>query len=339
VSSAAEERGPRGFELALASLAIGAAIAAGLVGCSTGEGPETGIGEPIQVSGGQFVPGPMPGYPPPDGGVLVDFDSGIPTILNIQAASSFATPGLAAKSFSGDVVGGAVAVGVRLADMGTGYWVVPVGAPDTTMPGAYGYSLSAAFDLGDPPGLHTLQFVGIAQQGNGGPEADLAVCIQSRVPDNGHACNPAIAPPHAVFTLQWDTNFDLDLHVIAPSGLDFNPKNPLGEPLEAGVSRVPADAPFIDRDSMRNCVADGLRQEDLVFPDSLPSGRYHIYVDPFANCGQNQVHFKFTAYKSSGTCPNCNLGVVSGPLGGELLASQVTAGTAPATFIEDIVVQ
>ena len=199
--------------------------------------------------------------------------------------------------------------------------------------------LSAGFAPGDAPGFHDLRFVAIGPSGAAGTQVDLPVCIDSRIPDNGHACTPSIAPPAAVFTLQWDSNFDLDLHVITPDGVDFNPKMTLGEPLEAGVTSVPKGHPFIDRDSQRNCVSAGLHQEDLIFPDPLPKGRYDIFADPFSACGQNAVHFTFTIYESSGTCPACDLHAVTAPKSGELLASQVTGGTAPPLFVDELIVQ
>lgn len=326
-----------------------ACTALALAACDVGQDPQTGIGEPFQVSAGQFILGSLPGSPPPDGGpAAASADAGTsngaytgpPSILSILSPSALVVPGVAGKSFGGDVTSNSIAVGVRLADMGTGYWVVPVGPPDVMLANANTYNVSAGFDPNDTPGLHPLRFVALDGAGNAGVQTDLQVCIESRIPDNGHACDPTVAPPSAVFSLQWDTNFDLDLHVVTPAGLDYNAKdNPLGEALEAGVRTVPSDLPFVDRDSLRSCVADGLRQEDLVFPTSLPSGRYHIYVDPFTACGQNQVHFTFTLYKSSGKCPNCNLGVAQKPISGELLASQVTGGTQPPLFVEDVVVE
>jgi hypothetical protein len=343
---------PLSRSVAIAAPALGALAAVAQAGgfwallstsaCDVGQGPSTGIGEPMQVQNGQFISGDLPGTPPPtaDAGPPAT-DAGTPplSVLTYSFVSTIVVPGAGAKNIGGDVTDDAVAVGARLVDQGSGYWVVPAGMKDLMVADARTFSMSMAFQPSDVSGLHDLRFVALGPDGTGGQQSDLEVCFEPRIPDNGHACDPTVAPPRAVFSLQWDTNFDLDLHVISPSGVDYNPKNPLGEPLEAGVRTVPGDAPFVDRDSLRGCAADGLRQEDVVFPISLPSGRYHIYVDPFAACGQNQVHFTFTLYESSGTCPNCNLVAASPPVSGELLASQVTGGTAPALFVQDIVVK
>jgi hypothetical protein len=324
---------------ACAGAAVGSAVLAA-VACNVGQGPSTGIGEPIQIQGGQFVPGDLPGAPPvSDDAAAPADDAGAPalSVIITTSASSQVVPGVSSKSISGDVTEDTAAVGVRFVDEGTGYWVVPVGAPDLAVPNAFSFGMSASFDPNDAPGIHQLRFVAIGASGAAGTQHDMALCVNSRIPDNGHACSPSIAPPGAVFSLQWDTNFDLDLHVATSAGAQYSPKLPLGESLEAGVRLTPKDIPFIDRDSLRACVPDGLRQEDLVFPDGLTQGKYDIYVDPFAACGQNAVHYTLTIYVTSGTCPDCNLQPIYSR-SGELLASQVTGGTAPATFVYEQVV-
>lgn len=320
--------------------------------CDSGQSPSlTGIGEPIAVQNGQFIAGDLPGTPPSpsDGGVVASLDGGTEAgpsePLEISNLGGFVTtniqPGAAAQSFGGDVSQDAVAVGVRLARAGTGYWVVPVGAPDPVNPGFFTFGISASFDLNAPPGLQDLLFVAIGGSGNAGVQTAIPnLCVDSRIPDNDFVCYPSTqAPPKAVFTLEWDTNFDLDLHVVTPDGIDINPRTPYGGPVEAGVHGISPDLPHVDRDSLGGCVPDGLRQEDLIYPASLPSGPYTVYVDPFAACGQAAVRFKLIVSQSSGTCPgaSCSFRPVSS-VSGELLASQVTGGASPPTKIDQITV-
>jgi hypothetical protein len=320
---------------------VGSAFVA--ASCDVGQSPNTGLGEPIVVQGGQFISGDLPGSPPlaEDAKAPTEADGGFEplSVLTVLTVSQNVLAGMIGKSIHGDVSGDTQAVGIRFPDMGSGYWVVPVGSPDTQMPGALGYSISAGFNRDDAPGTHTLRLVAIGPDANAGTQVDTPVCVDSPIPDNGHACTPSIAPPAAVFTLTWDTNFDLDMHVVGPGGTVYDTKTRIAAPLDAGVTKIPPDEPFIDRDSMQNCVPDGLHQEDLIFPDTPPRGSYFLFVDPYSACGQNAVHFTFTVYQSVGKCPGCNLQVTGKPVSGELLASQATGGTSPPTFVLELPLQ
>ena len=133
-----------------------------------------------------------------------------------------------------------------------------------------------------------------------------------------------------MFSLQWDTNFDVDLHVITPAGVDVNPKaNPLAAPIDAG--EPPADDPKIDRDSLGQCVPDGWRQEDLVFPDYPATGPYDIYAAPFSSCGQSAVRFVLTIYEAGSD------GALHATFSqaGELLANDQTGGGSSGLFITE----
>jgi hypothetical protein len=311
-------------------------------GCD-GQGPSTGIDEPITVTGGQFISGDLPGTPevldagPPAADATPPFSI---QLLNFANQEIFT--GQSGVKFSGDVTGDSVAVGMRLPQYGTGYWVVPVGTPDLQMPGSYSFGIGANFDPSLPPGPIDARFVAIGLNGEAGEQKNAQLCVDSRIPDNGHACTPELAKslglpplPPAVFTLTWDTGFDLDLDVVTSTGLSFSAKRRFGTVLDSGTGKPPADLPRIDRDSMAGCVQDGFRQEDLVFPKSIDKGIYDIYVDPYAACGQNAVHWTFTVYQPSGTCPNCTLSPTY-TRNGELLASQVTGGTGSPLFVAEI---
>jgi hypothetical protein len=239
-------------------------------------------------------------------------------------------PGASNKSFGGVVTSDAVAVGVRVADLGTGYWVVPVGVRDPQVPKGSDFNLSASFNFGDPPGHRNLRMVALGGDGNGGTQVDTQLCFASRIPDNGHACDPTVAVPAVVFTLRWDANFDVDLHVVAPDGTDVNPKtNTLQFPVDAGPP-APRD-PRIDRDSLGHCVPDGLRQEDLVFPSYPAVGPYDIYADPFDACGQPAVRFQLTIWEA-GSDGELHATYTQS---GELLANSVTGGASTGLFVSE----
>jgi hypothetical protein len=298
--------------------ALLASLALVLAACG-GQPAPSGIGEPIQLVGGQFIAGDLPG------------NAGGPSVTSIALNSPLVIPGAAGKGVQGRVADTASAVGVRFADMGSGYWVVPVAEPDSQFPGEVNYRFSANFDANSRAGFHPLRFAAIDGSGRAGAQSTILLCIADRIPDNLHACKPNVPPPAAVVSLQWDTNFDVDLHVTTPQGIDVNPKSPLVTPLEAGAAPA-SSSPRIDRDSLGGCVPDSMRQEDLVFQDPPPPGSYQIRADPFDACGQSAVRFKLTIFRVAGACPSCALQAVF-TRAGELLATQASGGATTGLFV------
>jgi hypothetical protein len=305
------------------------------LGCASGSPANQGLSEPIvvhatQTTAGvpsvQFFPGNLPGFPPEGA------DAGpaqTPSVRSFNAANnSVVVPGAAGKSFTGAATNDGTSVGIRFADLGTGYWVVPLGIPSGQIQNALTFGFSADFALSIPPGKHPLRAVAIDNNGNGGTAVDISLCVESRIPDNNHSCVPSIAAPAAVMTLAWDSNFDLDLHVILPDGRDVNPKTPLTvDPNAVDAGTNPSG---IDRDSLGGCVPDGMRQEDLIFQTPPPPGLYDIYANPFASCGQPDVHFTYTLYTLGS---DGNLHATDGPIGGELLGMQANGGASTGLFV------
>jgi hypothetical protein len=229
----------------------------------------------------------------------------------------------------------AVAIGVRFADMGSGYWVVPVQNLDPDQGGQRDFGFSASFNPTDPAGYHALTFVALASDGSAGQQFSGNYCIESRIPDNNHTCQPMNAVPAAVFSLRWDSNFDVDLHVITPDGQEISPKGDqyIGDAAPPATANVTALAGLsrIDRDSWGNCSPDGWHQEDLVFQTYPAVGPYDIYADPFAACGAPAVRFTLSIYEA-GTDGNLHSTYSKS---GELLASQVTGGQSSGLFIAE----
>ncbi|HEY1697831.1 MAG TPA: hypothetical protein VGG39_36975 [Polyangiaceae bacterium] len=298
--------------------------------CSGGEPANAGATEPMVVSGAEFIGGELPGSAPVDGGAPEGGAEPPLTVVQVGYQNATVYPGAAGKAFTGLVTTDAVAVGVRIADQGTGYWVFPAGQRDALVPNTLDFGFKASFDVGDAPGTHSLRAVAIDGAGNGGTQLDTELCFESRVPDNGHACDPGAAVPAVVFSLRWDVDFDVDLHVITPDGTDVNAKtNPLVQAVDSG--QPPPTDPKIDRDSLRACVPDGWRQEDLVFPQYPATGPYDVYADPFAACGQTAVRFELTIYEaqSDGSLQ------ATYTQGGELPANDTTGGSSTGLFIAE----
>jgi hypothetical protein len=287
----------------LASCAIAlTASGAGMAACD-GQSLGTQIGEPMRVRNAQFVAGDLPGAPPPADASTPDLDGGVPSgppvVTAISAINTVVYNGEGAKQITGRATANGASVALRFTDFGTGYWVLPLGNPDPLYPGELTWSATTDFDRSIPAGKHPLRVVAIDPNGVAGEQQEQHFCFASRVPDNLNACDPTRNPPEAVFSLTWDADVDLDLHVVGPDGRDVNPKHPLVNPVDGGTV-PPRTDPAIDRDSLAACVPDGQRQEDLVFP-ARPTGTWDLYVNEFDACGKQAVNFTLTVYEPDGT--------------------------------------
>jgi hypothetical protein len=341
--------------LALTSLAVATSAS----GCSSGVPATAGLQtEPIQVVNGQFFPGPLPGPASAadsstgdeedDGGGDAGSGSTLPTVTQTPAVGSNPLP-----IYNGEgnvIVGGgyvspnASSIAVRLAGLGSGYWITPVGAVDSMMMFERTFGFKANFSPSVPGGPQTLEFAALDASGRAGPAADVDVCFAPSVPDytttqaKSHTCRPDEPLPPLVISMKWDASFDVDLTVVLPDGNVVNPKQPNAELIEVEDAGGDAGAvPFFDRDSLRDCVNDGYRQEDLIFPATPQSGRYLVYANPFAACGQAATTFVATVYKAEGVCPTCGQ-VVQFTQAGQLLGSVplgngTTGGGAQGLFV------
>jgi uncharacterized protein YfaP (DUF2135 family) len=82
-------------------------------------------------------------------------------------------------------------------------------------------------------------------------------------------------------TLSWDTDADVDLHVVAPGG----------EEIYYG-RRQASTGGQLDLDSNAGCNRDGVRNENITWPvGRAPRGRYTVRVDYWSNCGATQTNY------------------------------------------------
>jgi hypothetical protein len=278
---------------------------------------DQGLREPIRARGGQFIEGPLPGSPP---------GSGVPgpKVTAVSLSSRIVLPGQSGKAVDGRATSDASAVAVRLGDLGSGYWVFVLGSADVQFPGENDWhtDLDYNVEFASHPGFHPLRFVAIDANGNAGEQTENSVCLASKVPDNQHACDPSKAAPDAVFSLAWDTDVDLDLRVVTPTGAVIDPRNPTTGLDDAGAPRA-TDGVF-DRDSVASCVKDGLRQEDLSW-QARPAGTYDVYANLFDACGRQAVDFTLTIRDAKAGAP------VS--VSGHLIATDANGGSGLGQFL------
>jgi hypothetical protein len=293
---------------------------------------DDGSNEPIRLTGGTFVRGPLP----------ADETATTPTVINAAGVGLVVTQGQATVAYSGLVSKDAYSVAVALPDAGSGYWVKPADGPDVTQDGNLLFSLNLEIAEIVPYGLQTLSFVAIGADGRGGPRYDVELCIVPESANGGiTACDPSVMPPSDVLALSWDTQVDLDLVVITPSGKIVSAKDPttaLPDGTVAGT--IPSDAiadestGTITRDSNADCVIDGINLESLVFPGEPEHGVYQVYASLNRACGEAYVHFDLTSYHRGEPADDGTWPIVETPLAvGELLAYQASGGATLGTFL------
>lgn len=305
--------------------------------CGGGQPLTVGLGEPLRVRGAQFISGTMPGAAPIDAGTP-DMDAGPApkpqgiAVTDVEATNAIALPGQANKKFSGRATIDAVAVGIRLADVGSGYWVLPTSSPDPQFPGEITWEAQIDFAATLAGGNHMLRVVAVDANGNASAQAEFRICVAPRVPDNLHACSPNVKPPEAVFALTWDADVDLDLEVTTPDGTLVSPKGQATTTfVDAG--RPGDDVGVIDRDSLASCIPDGLRQENLVF-QKRPSGTFTIAVNLFDACKKPGARYALVVYEATGDGPDRHLEETF-RRSGHVADIDANGGSHPGLFVVD----
>ncbi|HZU81465.1 MAG TPA: hypothetical protein VE987_01040 [Polyangiaceae bacterium] len=262
-----------------ASVAV-LSIVATLLACSEGATSDPGLTALLRVQGAQFVAGAMP--PASSAGPKVD---------SIAFATNTIWAGEAGKSFSGALDSTATAVAVALSG-DRGYWLQTAGVPDFSAPTSPTFHGLASFATTLAPGQYALQVRAVDASGNFGPPATQVLTASAAAPS---------APPaqgQLVVTLSWDTESDLDLHVVDPLGNEIFHGAPSSAAPASGASKSLADAGspgYLDFDSNAGCVIDGLRREDVIWPGPPPEGTYLVRVDTPSLCGQPIANFTVQA--------------------------------------------
>jgi hypothetical protein len=267
-----------------------------LVGCAAGCGgasADPGLSAYLRLSGAQYVPG----------GLTPQTDAVAPLVTSVNLLTTKVAPGLQNLPLSGDVQNGS-SVLVGLAG-DTGHWIVPATVADFQMPGDFLFQTKMSLSPALPAGKQTLLVRGVDPQGTVGPAQQVDLDV-----------SPAVPSGALVISLAWDTEADLDLHVLAPNvsdpttPIEIWSKTPVGLPPHvpgtpplsgADLTAALAAAGKLDFDSNANCVIDGRRQEDVVFTEGPPAGDYTVRVDAFSMCGLVSAQWQVTATLADGT--------------------------------------
>jgi hypothetical protein len=102
-------------------------------------------------------------------------------------------------------------------------------------------------------------------------------------------------------TVAWDSNADVDLHVVDPSGDEIYWAN-----------RQSASGGQLDLDSNAACAGDNVRNENISWPvGTAPQGDYTVRVDYWANCEASQTNYTVVIHNQDDT--DIFYGTFSGP--------------------------
>lgn len=225
----------------------------------------------LRVSGAQFVPGTL--HTTADG----------PSVVALNLSRSQAMRGDAALHVSGALDPTTNAVAIWLSG-DRGFWLIPAGLPDVTLDNALSFASTAELSRDAPLGAGTLAAVALSHDGVAGPPAEAALEILDRPSAQGAL----------VVTLRWDTDADLDLHVVDATGVEIWARNPNSWQATPGAPLDPTAwkrGGLLDADSNSQCVIDGRNQENVVWSTAAPSGHYLVRVDTFSLCDQSAAHW------------------------------------------------
>lgn len=254
-----------------------------LAACA-GETTDLGLASDVRIAGAQYVHGALPA---PTSTVAV---------TSIDSLNNTIWAGQVNKALSGRIAAGGRAVAIAFPD-DPGYWIVPAGAADLNMPDELTWSAKASFADTLAPGMHALAIAAVDGDGHLGPTNTLELSVRSRQLD--------LADTQLAVSLRWDTEADLDLHVVLPgdpavivwSGNlnSYNPPPP-GDPVDPNA---PAAGGILDDDSNAQCLIDGRREENVVWRGATaipPSGTYAVLVDTFGLCGAPTAHWTIDVF-------------------------------------------
>jgi len=262
----------------------------GALACG-GEPLTVGLEEPLRAPGAQFRGGDLPGLPPL---TAADLGAGAQPVAPYptppEVVGRVVSPLDVGYNVSGRASTDAYAVGFQLAGLGSGYWLIPVGAPDPT--NANELTWRAALDFGPslPSGLQRLLVAAVDVSGASGTQREIELCVRAPTADNLNVCDPTSAPPALVVSLSWSNDADLDLEIAAPDGSFVDRANVRGSgPGSAGAQ--------LERDANAGCRASGAPRENVVWQEAPTPGRYQVYVNLHDACGADAASFELTRHE------------------------------------------
>jgi hypothetical protein len=260
-----------------------------------GAASDTGLEAAVRVAGGQFYRGSIDKLAGADAPAVVD-------VLNSQNTIA---PGLQNKQISGRLDPGSTAVAIGFAG-DVGYWILAAGVPDADSPTQPTFHASLSFSPSLSQTSYDLIVRAVAPPTVFGPAARVSLDVEQSLPPTGAL----------VISLWWDTEADLDLHVVDAYGVEVWAGNINSYDQYAAVPTTDAGAwnegGILDFDSNAGCNIDGRCNENVVWAVAAPAGDYVARVDTFSLCGNAAARWTVEAMLN---------GVSLGKAEGEALSS------------------
>jgi hypothetical protein len=239
---------------------------------------DTGLEALVRVVGGQFYRGSIDKLASADAPGVVD-------VLNSQ---NVITPGLQDKQLSGRLNPGSTAVAIGFAG-DIGYWILAADVPDADSPTQPTFHSSLSFSDSLPQTSYDLLVRAVSTPNDFGPAAHVSLDVEPSLPPTGAL----------VVSLWWDTEADLDLHVVDPYGVEIWAGNINSYDRYATTPAPDAgvldEDGILDFDSNSGCVIDGRCNENVVWSLAAPVGDYVARVDTFSLCGNSAARWTVEA--------------------------------------------
>jgi hypothetical protein len=239
-----------------------------LCGCEVAAG--SGVDAQLQVEGATYAVGDLAALP----------DTGGPAVIDTYARTSWVTPGRGGKLMVGTLGPGATAVLLAIDEVQgePGYWILGASPPDTQRPDQPTFAATLGLAASVVGSEIRLRLVAVDADGRAGPPTLVPFSVLPAAPPAGAL----------VVALGWDSEADLDLHVVDPSGNEIWSRDIVSPP--------PADATgatsgLLDFDSNAGCTIDGRRLETVTWAVP-PSGHYAVRVDDFSLCDAAAAHWR-----------------------------------------------
>lgn len=258
------------------------------LGCG-GMNGDIGLDAALHVAGSQLHPGDLEA-------IAVTG----PPVISVFNSLTTVEPGERDKPLIGTLAPSATAAAIGLRG-DRGYFVVVGGPPGLDAPDQPTFAATLSFSPALPSGPQLLVVRAVDGAGNFGAPAVVPLTVTAQPTPTGTL----------VVSLRWDTESDLDLHVVVPGGVEVWARNI--NSYQAPTPGTPVDPTawqqggILDFDSNAGCVIDGRRQENVVWQGAPPAGTYLVRVDTASLCGTPDARWSVEVFEDG-----VSLGVAAG---------------------------